>query len=353
MAITKKSFGKKPCGCPVDAYVLENGSCLSVQILNLGGILTNMWVKNAAGEVADVICGFDNVDGYLTSGGYQGALIGRVGNRLANGKFTLEGKEYTLFCNDGPHSLHGGKNGFNAKLWDVEPMDDAKNPALVLTYVSKDGEEGYPGTLTVKVTYTLLEEGALSIHYEATTDKTTIISMTNHSYFNLAGYANGVVDDHMLWLDCDRINAVDSNLLPDGNFIDVTGTPYDFRTEKKLGEGFADPYPMMQEFGGYDNNFLFCGESKAVELRGILRDPASGRTMKMYTDQPCVQIYTANMIDTNDPAFKNGVQQYKHCGVCMETQAMPNSINLPGFEGNMILQAGDKYDKTTIYQFGE
>ena len=349
MAVTKKSFGKMPCGCPVDAYILENDSCLSVQILNLGGIITNMWVKNAAGEIADVVCGFDTVDAYLTSGGYQGALIGRVGNRIANGKFTLEGKEYSLFCNDGPNTLHGGKVGFNAKLWDAEVLNDA----LVLTYVSKDGEEGYPGTLTVKVTYTLLPNGALSIHYEAETDKTTIISMTNHAYFNLGGYDSGVVDEHTLWLDCNLINAVDANLLPDGNFIDVTGTPYDFRTEKKLGEGFADPYAMMQEFGGYDNNFMFSSEVKAVELRGILKDPKSGRTMKMYTDQPCVQIYTANMINTEDPAFKNGVKQYRHCGVCMETQAMPNSINLPKFADMMILKAGDKYDTTTIYQFGE
>ena len=352
MAITKKSFGKKPCGCPVDAYVLENESCLSVQILNLGGIITNMWVKNAAGETADVICGFDNVDAYLTSGGYQGALIGRVGNRIGGGKFTLDGKEYSLFCNDGPNSLHGGKDGFNAKFWDVEEQD-GKEPALILTYVSKDGEEGYPGTLTVKVTYKLLEKGALSIHYEAVSDKNTIISMTNHAYFNLGGYESGVVDGHMLWLDCDRINAVDSNLLPDGNFVDVTGTPYDFRSEKKLGDGFVDPYPMMQEFGGYDNNFMFAGETKGIVLRGILKDPKSGRTMKMFTDQPCVQIYTANMINTKDPAFKNGVKQYKHCGVCMETQAMPNAINLPAFADGMILKAGEKYDTTTIYQFGE
>lgn len=352
MAITKKSFGKKPCGCPVDAYVLENGSCLSVQILNMGGIITNMWVKNAAGEVADVICGFDTVDAYLTSGGYQGALIGRVGNRIAGGKFTLEGKEYSLYCNDGPNTLHGGKVGFNAKIWDVEAID-GKEPTLILTYTSKDGEEGYPGTLRVKVTYTLQEKGALSIHYEADTDKTTIISMTNHAYFNLGGYDSGVVDNHILWLDCGKINAVDGNLLPDGNFIDVAGTPYDFQNEKKLGEGFADPYAMMQEFGGYDNNFLFNGASDAVVLRGILKDPKSGRSMKMYTDQPCVQIYTANMINTEDPAFKNGVKQYKHCGVCMETQAMPNSINLPGWEDQMILKAGDKYDTTTIYQFGE
>jgi len=160
-----------------------------------------------------------------------------------------------------------------------------------------------------------------------------------------------VVDDHLLWLDCDRINAVDSNLLPDGNFIDVTGTPYDFRTEKKLGDGFTDSYAMMQEFGGYDNNFMFTGISDSIKLRGILK--AAGRTMKMYTDQPCVQIYTANMINTEDPAFKNGVKQYRHCGVCMETQAMPNSINLPGFEDMMILKAGEKYDTTTVYQFGE
>ncbi len=352
MAITKTLFGKLPCGCPVDAYVLENGTCLSVQILSYGGIISNMWVKDASGNVADVICGYDCMEGYLTSGGYQGALIGRVGNRIGGGKFTLEGKEYTLFCNDGDNSLHGGNKGFNAKIWDVEEVD-GEEPTLVLTYVSADGEEGYPGKLSVKVTYTLTKKAGLSIHYEATTDKTTIVNMTNHAYFNLAGYQNGAVDKQELWLDCDKVNAVDSALLPNGELIDVTGTPYDFRHTLTMGDGFADSHPMMQEFGGYDNNFFFAEYDGSVKLRGCLKDPVSGRTMKMFTDQPCVQVYTANMINTDDHPFKAGVKQYTHCGICLETQAMPNSINLPGFEDAVILKVGEKYDTTTVYQFGE
>ncbi len=352
MAITKTLFGKKPCGCPVDAYVLENGTCLSVQILSYGGIISNMWVKDAAGNVADVVCGYDCMEGYLTAGGYQGALIGRVGNRIGGGKFTLEGKEYQLFCNDGDNSLHGGKIGFNAKIWDVEAID-GDEPTLVLTYVSKDGEEGYPGTLSVKVTYTLTRKAGLSIHYEATTDKTTIVNMTNHAYFNLAGYQSGVVDNHTLWLDCDKVNDVDSALLPNGKLLDVTDTPYDFRNTLALGDGFADKHEMMQEFGGYDNNFFFADFDGTIKLRGCLTEPKSGRTMKMFTDQPCVQIYTANMVNTEDHPFKADVKQYTHCGVCLETQAMPDSINQPGFADSVILKPGEKYDTTTVYQFGE
>jgi len=349
MSITKSAFGKLRCGCPVEAYTMENGTCLSVKILNYGGIISNMWVKNAEGKVADVVCGYDNIDGYLDAGGYQGALIGRVGNRIGGGKFQLEGKEYTLFCNNGKNSLHGGKNGFNAKIWDVEAVD-GEEPKLVLTYVSADGEEGYPGTLSVKVTYTLTQNAGLAIHYEATTDKTTIVNMTNHAYFNLAGYDSGVINNQLLWLDCDRVNSFDDKLLPDGNLIDVAGTAYDFTAEKPIGKDFSSDHPMMRAFGGYDNNFFFADYDGSCKLRAIMRDPVSGRAMKMFTDQPCVQVYTANMINVNDPCFKNNVSQYTHCGICLETQAMPNSINMPGFT-NVVLKPDEKYDSTTVYQF--
>nr|MCR5682700.1 galactose mutarotase [Clostridiales bacterium] len=295
--IKKELFGKLPCGCEVNAYTLSNDSIVSVCILNYGGILKNIWVKDKNGISADVICGFDTLEGYLTSGGYQGALIGRIGNRIAGGKFTLEGKEYQIFQNDGKNSLHGGKIGFNAKIWDVEEIDCPENPALVLTYVSPDGEENYPGTLSVKVTYTLTKCGALSIHYEATTDKTTIVNMTNHAYYNLAGFASGVIDDQILQLDCDKINSLDNELIPDGKFIDVAGTPYDFRAGKPIGEGFASDYPMMKEFGGYDNNFVFAAYNGQLRPRGSVTDPKSGRKVTLWTDQPCVQIYTANMIN--------------------------------------------------------
>lgn len=348
--ITKELFGKLPCGCEVYAYTLTNASITSASILNYGGILKNIWVEDKNGVKADVICGYDCIDGYLTSGGYQGALIGRIGNRIAKGKFTLEGVEYQLNCNDGQNSLHGGKFGFNTKIWNVTEAGTDEEPALVLTYVSPDMEENYPGTLSVKVTYTLTKEGGISIHYEAETDKTTIVNLTNHSYFNMAGYESGVIDDQLLWLDCDKINGIDSELIPDGTLVDVDGTPYDFRKEMAIGVGFNSDHPMMKELGGYDNNFCFANPDGKFNLRGSLRDPKSGRGLKMYTDQPCVQIYTANMINADDHPFKNNVAQYRHCAVCLETQCMPDAVNHPNFT-NVVLKPGEKYDTTTVYVF--
>ncbi len=348
--IKKELFGKLPCGCEVYAYTLTNASITSAAILNYGGILKSIFVKDKNGEAADVICGYDKLEGYLTAGGYQGALIGRIGNRIGAGKFVLDGKEYVLYKNDGNNSLHGGKFGFNAKIWDVEEVPSDEEPALILSYVSPDGEEGYPGTLSVKVTYTLTKEGGISIHYEAETDKKTIVNMTNHSYFNLGGFDSGIIDNHMMWLDCDKINSLDNELIPDGKFIDVDGTPYDFRKEHAIGEGFTADFPMMKEFGGYDNNFCFQNYDGKLTLRGTVTDPKSGRKVRMYTNQPCVQIYTANMINTADHPFKKNVAQYKHCAVCLETQCMPDSINHPNFT-NVILNPGEKYDTTTVYVF--
>ena len=348
--ITKALFGKLPCGCEVYAYTLTNASITSACILNYGGIIKNIWVKDKNGAAADVVCGFDTIDGYLTSGGYQGALIGRIGNRIAKGKFTLDGKEYQLYCNDGNNSLHGGKRGFNTKIWKVEESGTAEEPALVLTTTSPDGEENYPGTLDVKVTYTLTKDAGLSIHYEATTDKATIISMTNHAYYNLGGVGSGVIDDQILWLDADRINKIDDELIPDGTLMDVTGTPYDFRTAKAIGADFGADEHMLKTFGGYDHNFCFAGFDGKIALRGKITDPKSGRKVSLYTDQPCVQIYTGNMVNPDDPAFKGGVKQYKHCAVCLETQAMPDSINHPNFT-NTVLRPGEKYDTTTLYVF--
>ena len=348
--ITKTLFGNLPCGCEVYAYTLTNKSITSACILNYGGIIKNLWVEDKNGVKADVVCGYDCIEGYLTAGGYQGALIGRIGNRIAKGKFTLDGVEYQLTCNDGNNTLHGGKFGFNSKIWGVEEAGTEEEPALVLTYVSPDGEENYPGTLTVKVTYTLTADAGLSIHYEATTDKATIVNLTNHAYFNMGGFDSGVIDSQLLWLDCDKINSIDSELIPDGELVDVTGTCYDFRNTMALGTGFAGDHPMMKEFGGYDNNFCFANPDGKIQLRGSLTDPKSGRKLNMYTDQPCVQIYTANMINVNDHPFKGDVKQYRHCACCLETQCMPDSINHPNFT-NVVLRPGEKYDTTTVYKF--
>ena len=348
--IKKELFGKLPCGCEVYSYTLSNDSITSVSIIDYGGTLKNIWVKDKDGKVADVICGYDTIEGYLTSGGYQGALIGRVGNRIAKAKFTLEGKEYQLNNNDGQNTLHGGIKGFNTKMWKVEEAGTDEEPALILTYTSPDGEENYPGTLSAKVTYTLTKDAGVSIHYEATTDKTTICNLTNHAYFNMAGFESGVIDDQLLWLDCDKINSVDSELIPDGKLIDVTGTPYDFRKETAIGEGFKSDYPMIKEFGGYDNNFVFAAYNGQLRPRGSMRDPKAGRKVTVWTDQPCIQFYTANMINPDDAPFKGNVKQYTHCAVCLETHATPDAINHPDFP-SVVLKPGEKYETTTVYVF--
>lgn len=352
--ITKSLFGNILRGTndahEVYAYTLTNESNVSVCILNYGGIIKNIWVKDKNGEVADVVGGFDRIEDYLNSTGYQGAIIGRVTNRISSSKFTLEGKTYELYKNDGNNSVHGGREGFDKKIWGVEMTGTDEEPSIVLQYVSPDGEENYPGTLKVKITYILKKEGALSIHYEAETDKTTIINLTNHAYYNLGGFEAGAIDNHKLWIDADKINSVDSELIPDGKLIDVENTPYDYRKPKLLKEGFAADHPVIKEFGGYDTNFCFTNYDGNIKLRVVLEDTKSGRIMKCYTDQPCVQIYTANSVNASNPNFKNQIPQYVHCAICVETQCMPDAINHEGFT-NVVLKPGEKYDTTTIYAF--
>ncbi len=350
MGIQKELFGKLPCGCEVIAYTLTNDSPTSVRVMNLGGTLLNIWAKDKGGNAADVICGYDSVEDYRVSSGYQGALIGRYGNRIGDATFVLDGEIYHLYKNDGPNHLHGGKSGFDKKLWNVREAGTEAEPALILTMVSPDGEESYPGTLTVTVIYTLTKTGALSIRYLAMTDKPTILNLTNHSYFNLSGYENGNVGSHTLWMDADSINGLKAGLIPDGTILPVDGTPYDFRREKSVGEAMAADHPMVREFNGFDNNFIFADYDGELRHRATLRHPASGRVMRVYTDQPCVQLYTANMIDENGRPFKGGVPQRKHCALCLETQAMPDSINHAGFT-DVVLLPGEAYDRTTIYEF--
>lgn len=349
--IKRELFDTMPCGSEVYAYTLSNDSIVSARIIDFGCTVVNLWVKDKNGDVADVVCGFDNINGYLNAGGYQGAVIGRTANRITGGKFTLDGVEYTLYCNDGDNSLHGGEVGFNKRMWHVTEIDDASEPSIELTYISPDMEENYPGTMIVKVTYTLTTEGGLKLRYQATTDKTTIINMTNHSYFNLAGYNSGTIEDHIMWINADSINEIDGNIIPSGKIIDVTDTPYDFRVEKAIGKDFNSTPDMLKQGGGYDNNYIFNDyDYDQIKLNASVKDPKSGRVMKVYTNQPCVGIYTSNMIDPGDIPFKGGVAQRKWCAVCFETQKMPDSINHSNFT-DTVLRPGEVYDYTTIYSF--
>ena len=348
--IEKQYFGKTPAGENVYSYTLSNGTGTSARILNLGGIIQSLWVADKNGTVADVVCGYDSVQDYFTANDYQGALIGRYSNRIAGGKFTLDGVGYTLARNDGNNHLHGGAVGFDKRIWNVTESGTAEDPSLVLALTSDDGDEGYPGTLNVTVTYTLTAKGALAIAYRAQTDKSTILNMTNHSYFNLHGFQCGDCTNHTLWIDAARINNVDCELIPDGTFLDVAGTPFDFNTPQRIADAITAYHPLMRAADGVDHNFVFAAEPVFPVLRATLCDPGSGRCMDVYTDQPCMQVYTGNMIDECDPPFKNGIRRRKHGAVCLETQAMPDSINHDGFT-NVILRPGETFSKTTVYAF--
>ena len=347
--INKELFGKKPDGSEVYAYTLTNKSGASARILTMGGILANLYMPDRDGKLADVIFGFDSVDDYLNGGGYQGALIGRYGNRIGSGRFTLNGVTYQLALNDnGKNHLHGGNVGFNQKLWDAVPFETSDSCGLILTLTSPDGEENYPGKLDVKVTYTLTDKNELKIHYEAESDADTIVNLTNHSYFNLGGYSSGNILDHTLWVDADSITEINGDLIATGKAYPVGGTPFDFRTPEKIGARIEADDPQIKFGGGYDHNYNLNKGSdfaKAAELY----DEKSGRVMSVYTDQPGVQIYTSNMMN-GDVKFKGGLSQFPRSAVCLETQHAPDSPNHPEFP-TTTLRAGEKYDTTTVYAF--
>ena len=347
--IRQEPFGSTPEGSDVYAYTLENDSGVSAKITNFGGIIISLWVRDKNGKCRDVVCGFDDLDGYLKADGYQGALIGRVTNRISGASFQLDGVEYTLCPNFGSFSAHGGKIGFNRRVWGARAVDGAE-PALVLTYVSPDIEEGYPGTVVVTVTYRLLAAGGLSIHYEAYTDKKTIFNMTNHAYFNLDGYDSGAIHNQVLWIDADTMNEHDADMIPTGKILPVQGTPYDFTTPKAIGKDFDSDPEMGKQAGGYDNNYIFNDYDGQLRLRASLYSPASGIEMQVHTNQPCIGIYTANMLNPDDVPFKGGVRQARRGAVCFETQKMPDAVHHPDFT-DTTLSPGEYYDYTTVFQF--
>lgn len=350
MSITKELFGKY-LSQDIYKYTLKNANGMSVVLSNFGATILSINVPDKNGELADVIGGYDDLQSYIDADGYQGAIIGRVGNRICKGKFTLDGIDYDMYINNGPNHLHGGKIGFDKRIWQVLSVSDCDEPSIKFFLFSKDGEENYPGNLSVTVTYTLNNEGALSIKYEATTDKKTIINLTNHSYFNLGGYNSGKIFDHVLWLDADTYLPTDETLIPTGEIKSVEGTPFDFRLPKTIGRDFNSHNQDLIFAGGYDHCFNFIGgETQIPKLRAKVTHEESGRIMEMYTNQPCVQFYSGNFLTNPKFPFKNNCSQNKQMAFCLETQHMPDSINHPNFT-NIILNPEDKYDYTTIYKF--
>ncbi len=341
--ITTSDWGERD-GKKVSLYTLTNASGTQVKITNYGGIVTSWTTPDRSGKMSDIVLGFNDLKGYLNKPPYFGALVGRYGNRIAAGKFTLDGKTYTLATNNGKNALHGGEKGFDKVVWDAT-ADSGTTPALTLHYMSKDGEEGYPGNLHVTVKYTLTDANELGIEYTATTDKATPVNLTNHSYFNLTGDVANTILDHSLMIDADRYTPVDATLIPTGELKPVAGTPFDFRQPHKIGERIrqvgGDPV-------GYDHNFVLNGGKTALRRVATVTDSLSGRTLEVYTEEPGVQFYSGNFLD-GSVKTSDGRPINKHAALCLETQHFPNSPNEPSFP-TTILQPGATYHTVTKYK---
>lgn len=344
--MTKRSYGQTKAGEAVDLFTFTNASGMSVSIANYGGIVTSVMVPDRGGKMADVALGFDSLDGYLGEHPYFGALIGRYGNRIGKAKFTLNGKEYTLAANNNGNHLHGGLVGFDKKVWAATPLGD---DTLELSYLSKDGEEGYPGNLSVKVRYTLTPASELKIAYEATTDKATVLNLTNHSYWNLAGAGSGDALGHQIQIFADRFTPVDSGLIPTGELRPVEGTPFDFRTPHLIGERIDADEEQIKLGGGYDHNFVLNSGGGSLAPAAVVVEPGSGRKMEVLTTQPGVQFYTGNFLDGSVKG-KGGIAYRKRYSLCLETQHFPDSPNKPTFP-SVVLEPGAKFESTTVYRF--
>lgn len=355
MSIKKELFGQintKNGKADVYAYTLKNANGMQVKILNYGGTVVELKVADRKGCFTDIVGGYDCIDSYVKADGYQGALIGRFGNRINNGKFTLDGKTYSLFVNEKEKSnhLHGGEYGFDKKIWEVTEKD-GDEPELLLHILSPNGDEGYPGNLDLTVTYSLTAQNGLKIRYYATTDKKTLINLTNHTYFNLRGYASGSILPMCLMIDADSYIPTDEELVPTGEIKSVEGTPFDFRTPKKIGQDINANDKDLLIAGGYDHCFNFVGgKSETPIKRAELYDEESGRVMEVITNQPCVQLYTGNFLDSSEICFKGGYKQGPQTFLCLETQHMPDSINHENFT-DCTLSPNEIYDFTTEYRF--
>ena len=348
-AVDKKVFGTTADGKTADLYTLKNKSGMVVTVTNFGATVVSIVVPDKAGKMGDVALGYDNLAGYELNKNYLGVLVGRYGNRIAHGKFSIDGTEYTLAKNNGENSLHGGIKGFNKGMWDAKDVSKDGEPAVEMKYVSKDGEEGYPGNLSVTVVYTLTNKNELKIDYSATTDKKTVVNLTNHTYFNLAGQGNGDILKEELTVNADKFTPVDSGLIPTGELKSVAGTPFDFRKATAIGARIDANDEQIKLGGGYDHNFVLNRKGAGLSLAAKVYDPASGREMEVWTTEPGVQFYTGNFLDGSFQG-KGGVAYQKHAALCLETQHFPDSPNHPSFP-TTLLKPGEKYHTTTVYKF--
>jgi aldose 1-epimerase len=341
------NFGKTADGKDVQAFTITGKNGVEVKLLSRGATLAEWLVPDKNGKLADCVFGFDDVAGYESKGnGYFGATVGRVGNRIAKGKFKLDGKEYTLTTNDGPNTLHGGgKRSFDKVIWTGMPFENGNSQGVVFKYVSPDGEEGFPGKLTARVTYTLNDKNELRIDYEAQTTKDTPINLTNHAYFNLSGAGSPTILDHEVMLAADHYTPVDETLIPTGDIAPVEGTPFDFREFHKIGERVDQLNDKPGK--GYDHNFVLNNQTGNLALAAKVRDPKSGRVLSVYTTEPGLQFYGGNFLD--GVKGKGGKAYNYRSALCLETQHYPNSINTPKFPST-VLKPGQIYKHTCVYQ---
>lgn len=339
--ITEKPFGNTD-GQAITEYTLTNANGMQLSVINYGGTITKLTAPGKDGKFGDVVLGYESLDGYLQKANpFFGALIGRYGNRIAKAKFTLDGKAYTLAANNNGNTLHGGNKGYDKVVWTAEKQSDS---SLKLTYLSKDGEEGYPGNLNITVVYTLTADNSVKIDYTATTDKATPVNLTNHAYYNLSAGTDSTILDHELQINANKYTPVDTLLIPTGKIADVKGTPFDFTSSKPIGKDIA------QVKGGFDHNWVLNKTGNTLEKVATLYHPKSGRVMDVYTTEPGLQFYSGNFLDGTLTNTKGGAKYVQHAALCLETQHFPDSPNQPNFP-NTVLKPGETYKTTTVYKF--
>lgn len=346
--ISEMDFGKTLDGTPVELYTLRNSNGMEAKIMTYGGIVQSLKVPDKNGSFGDIVLGYDSIDGYLTNSPFFGALIGRYGNRIANGKFTLDGQEYTLPTNDVPNCLHGGDKGFFARVWKVSKAGIGPNgPELQLTYLSKDGEEGFPGNLKVYATYTVTEDNGLKVDFKATTDKDTVCNLTHHSYFNLRG--GGDILDYVVYINADKFTPVNEHLIPTGELEPVAGTPFDFLTPTAIGARINQDDEQLKFAKGYDDNWVLNHPAGEDGLAARVKDPVSGRVLTVYTTAPGIQFYTGNFLNGTIQGKGGQVYQYRNA-FCMEPQDYPDAPNHPAFPSSE-LKPGETYQSMILYKF--
>jgi aldose 1-epimerase len=343
--VDKAQFGTMPDGTVIEAYTLYNSLGASAKLITYGATVAELHVPDKNGKMGDVVLGFDNLPGYLGPHPHFGGAIGRYGNRIAKGKLTVDGKEYQLAINNPPNSLHGGPTGFDKRVWKGESVEVKDGAAVRFIYFSKDGEENFPGNLTATVTYTLTNTNEFKLEYTATTDKDTVVNLTNHSYFNLSGDGSGDILKYVLYLNADNYTPVDPTLIPTGEIASVANTPLDFRKPTEIGGHIGE----IKGIGGYDHNFVVNGKAGTLRIAAQVSDPASGRQMDVWTTEPGVQFYSAIGLDGSIKG-KGGVAYQKYGAICLETQHFPDSPNRPNFPST-VLKPGMKFHSETIYKF--